>query len=145
MDQGHSVLAPIHIRETVEKCIVSNFNNFINLKDIMRTEPMHNIHQFYSLYPIAYHFRFSYKYAFALIQKNASSTVNKMLNSYEIQKLWTNTDPQSLYYSFIDPLDFHYDRYERLTDETIFKFTIARNPYVRILSAYLDKLCTQRR
>lgn len=139
------ILDPLNIGKIIENNIVDNFNNFTKLKDIIRSEPMHNIHQFCTLYPIAYHFRFGYKYAFALIQKNASSTLNIMLNSYEIQKLWTNKDPQSLYYSFIHPLTFHHDRYERLTDETTFKFTIVRNPYVRILSAYLDKLCTQRR
>ena len=136
---------PLEIENAIIESIKTNFN-CICRAPLNLDHDMLNIHRFSERYSMPYHFRFGHNYAYAMVPKNATSTVSLMLNSYEIQRLWKETESKDvLYYSFCHPFSFYRERYKQLLDPRVFKFTVVRNPYVRILSAYLDRLCTEKR
>ena len=76
---------------------------------------------------------FGFSYMYAIVPKSACSTIFKILDSIETQR----NDLEEIYYGLL-----HKNGYqaEKLIDRSIFKFTVVRNPFVRILSAYLDKI-----
>lgn len=75
------------------------------------------------------------------IPKNACSTIKVLLRSLfeDINKIRTDVhDRQNSL--LLRPCDIGYENFlKMLEDSSVFKFTVVRNPYSRILSAYLDK------
>lgn len=76
------------------------------------------------------------------IPKNACSTITVLLRSkfesdlYKIKSKVHDRNTSSL----LRPCDIGYDKFiELLESNSVFKFTVIRNPYSRILSAYINK------
>lgn len=76
------------------------------------------------------------------IPKNACSTILVLLRSLleeNISEIKSNVHDRKKS-AFLSPSDIGYDKFlDILKDSEVFKFTVVRNPYSRILSAYLDK------
>ncbi|WP_197059651.1 sulfotransferase family protein [Thermopetrobacter sp. TC1] len=84
-----------------------------------------------------------YKYIYVSTPKVACSTIIKTLQYLEVGEDM-NKLPQHVHdrhnSPLLNPYDLNATPYEMLETDMYFRFTFVRNPYTRILSAYLDKI-----
>jgi hypothetical protein len=80
--------------------------------------------------------RFGKDYIFVPVEKSGCSTIARALGSLEAGRLIDFAAYKELH---MFPLEVK-ERYQNLLSPAIFKFTCARNPFSRALSAYLDKI-----
>lgn len=80
---------------------------------------------------------FGSSYLYGIVLKSASSTIFKFLNYLETQR----NDIAQVHRDFLcKDQSFLYEMYQKVQDENVFKFTVVRNPFARILSAYLHNI-----
>ena len=85
------------------------------------------------------------KYVYFSIQKAASSTIKQTLSNLELKDFPNikNLTPHPQFYHspFVKPYQLPEKQFaEIMNDSEFLKFTFVRNPYIRILSAYLNKI-----
>jgi dermatan 4-sulfotransferase 1 len=84
-----------------------------------------------------------WKYAYARIPKAANSTIVATLHAAETG-CSEISDIDRTKREFINPSQLDPDQLNEL-ESSYFKFTFVRNPYTRLLSAYLDKILAEQR
>ena len=84
------------------------------------------------------------KYVYFGIQKAASTTIRNTLSNYELKDLFKIDVPHNPHFintPFVKPYQLSEQQFtDIMKDQNFLKFTFIRNPYDRILSAYLDKI-----
>lgn len=92
------------------------------------------------------HISLKHNYLYVETPKVACSTIKKTLQTMEVENVNFHRDnpnikvhENSLLLSPSSVGDF-----QKLLNSEIFKFCFSRNPYTRLLSAYLQKICTNR-
>ena len=84
------------------------------------------------------------KYVYISVPKAASSTIKRTLANFELKdlpKIDLPPRPHFTHSPFVKPYQLSDQQFaDILKDNEILKFAFVRNPYSRILSAYLDKI-----
>ena len=96
------------------------------------------IRDFYDEYGALHNARFGANYVYLVNEKCGYNTITRALGAYEANRMLPFPEPRGFHKP---PYEIE-ERYQRLASTDIYKFSCVRNPFVRVLSAYLDKIIT---
>lgn len=105
---------------------------------ILNTAQEIAISYFYDRYGALHNARFGSNYVYLVNEKCGYNTITRALGSYEADRMMPYPEPRG----FHRPPYEIANRYQYLTSQDFYKFSCVRNPFVRALSSYLDKIMT---
>ncbi|MBP9829086.1 MAG: sulfotransferase family 2 domain-containing protein [Proteobacteria bacterium] len=106
------------------------------VRPIVETPSEHSLQIFLEEVGAPDNTRFGKNYIYVVNEKCGCNTITRALGSYEADRLLEFPEPRGFHRP---PFEIA-ERYQRLLSNEFFKFTCVRNPFSRVLSAYLDKI-----
>ncbi len=106
------------------------------VRPIVETPSEHSLQVFLEEVGAPDNTRFGKNYIYVVNEKCGCNTITRALGSYEADRLLEFPEPRGFHRP---PFEIA-ERYQRLLSNELFKFTCVRNPFSRVLSAYLDKI-----
>lgn len=103
---------------------------------VPKNEHEKKILEFSNRFCFPHEIKFANEYIFTAVPKCGCSTVLNALESFQAGRKLSKV----YYDGFHNIKQWAHNRYERLLDPKVFKFAVIRNPYTRILSAFLDQI-----